>query len=227
MLKKWLPLIIIALLMAAFWLSGLAQHFNLEALQAHKDTFRDYTDMNPILSTVIFMVLYVTCVALSLPIATLLTLLGGFLFGKWLGTLLVVSAATIGGTLLFMIAKSSFGQSLRDKAGPLYNKISDNIQDNAVGYLLFMRLVPIFPFFIVNIVPALLNVPLRIYILTTFFGIIPGSFVFVNFGETLGEINNIGDLASTETIIAFALLGFFALIPTLYKQIKNRKKAVK
>ena len=225
MIRKWLPLIIIILLTGVFWASGLASHINLASLQAHKDTFREYTDIHPVLSALIFMGLYIVCVVLSLPIATLLTLLGGFLFGKWLGTFLVVGSATIGATLLFLIAQSSFGQNLREKAGPLYQKISDNIKDNAVGYLLFMRLVPLFPFFIVNIVPALMNVPLRVYILTTFFGIIPGSFIYVNFGETLGDINNLSDLASGKTIIAFVLLGFFALIPTLYKQFKIAKRS--
>lgn len=224
MLKKWLPLLIIIVLMGAFWASGAASHFNLETLHKHKDSFQNYADLHPVLSVLIFSGLYIICVTLSLPIATLLTLLGGFLFGKWWGTLIVVTAATIGATILFMIARSSFGQSLRDKAGPLYKKISDNVADNAVGYLLFLRLVPLFPFFIVNIVPALLNVPLRVYILTTFFGIIPGTFVYVNFGETLGDIESLGDLASPQTIIALALLGLFAFIPTLYKQIKNRRK---
>ena len=224
-IKKWLPLLILVCLMVAFWASGLATHLNLQSLQNHKEFIRDYAAMHAVLAPVIFAALYVASVALSLPIATLLTLLGGFLFGKWIGTLLVVTSATIGATLLFLIAKSSLGTGLREKAGPLYQKISKNISDNAVGYLLFMRLVPLFPFFVVNIVPALMNVPLRVYILTTFFGIMPGSFVYVNFGETLGDIESLSDLASGQTIFAFALLGFFALIPTLYKQYKNRGKA--
>lgn len=224
-IKKWLPLTALIILMVAFWASGLAAHINLQSLQNHKDAIRDYTNMHPVFAPLIFATLYIASVTLSLPIATLLTLLGGFLFGKWIGTLLVVTSATIGATLLFLIAKSSVGTGLRQKAGPLYQKISKNISENAAGYLLFMRLVPLFPFFVVNIVPALMNVPLRVYILTTFFGIMPGSFVYVNFGETLGDIESLSDLASGQVIFAFALLGFFALIPTLYKQYKNRGKA--
>ena len=152
-----------------------------------------------------------------------MTLAGGFLFGKWLGTLYVVSAATIGASIIFLIAKTSLGETLREKAGRLYQRIEGNMKENAVGYLLFMRLVPLFPFFLVNIVPALFNVPLRVFVLTTFFGIIPGSFVFVNLGEQLGDINNLKDLVSTQTLLAFGLLGVFSLIPTLYKQWKAQK----
>lgn len=224
-IKKWLPLLTLVVLMAIFWSSGLTEQINLQSLQNHKESIRNYTQMHPVSAPLIFTALYIASVTLSLPVATLLTLLGGFLFGKWIGTLIVVTSATIGATLLFLIAQSSFGQSLRAKAGPLYQKISENITDNATGYLLFMRLVPLFPFFVVNIVPALMNVPLRVYILTTFFGIMPGSFVYVNFGETLGDIEGLSDIASGQTLFAFALLGFFALIPTLYKQYKNRRKA--
>jgi uncharacterized membrane protein YdjX (TVP38/TMEM64 family) len=134
-----------------------------------------------------------------------------------------VSAATIGASIIFMVAKTSLGETLREKAGGLYKRIEGNMQDNAVGYLLFMRLVPLFPFFLVNIVPALFNVPLRVFVITTFIGILPGSFVYVNVGEQLGDIETLNDLVSRKTLLAFALLGVFALIPTLYKQWKGRK----
>ena len=149
-------------------------------------------------------------------------MLGGFLFGKYLGTILVVGGATIGACTLFIIARTSAGRTLRERAGTLYKKIETNMQDNAVGYMLFMRLVPIFPFFLVNIVPALFNVSIRAFAVTTFFGIMPGTFVYVNLGEQLGDINSLSDLISIQTLIAFALLGIFALIPTLYKQYRNR-----
>lgn len=160
----------------------------------------------------------------STCIATLLTLLGGFLFGLVQGTLLVVTGATIGASIIFLVAKTSLGSTLREKAGPFYEKIEANMKDNAVGYLLFMRLVPLFPFVAVNVVPALFNVSLRVFILTTFFGIIPGSGVYVYFGQQLGNIESLGDLVSPQVLLAFALLGVFALIPTLYTQFKNRKQ---
>ena len=221
-LRRFLPLALLLAFIAIAYSTGILQQFNLEYLQNQKDAFQNYADENPLLSAMIFGLIYIVSVALSLPIATLLTLLGGFLFGKYLGTILVVGGATIGACTLFIIARTSVGRTLRERAGSLYKKIETNMQDNAVGYMLFMRLVPIFPFFLVNIVPALFNVSLRAFAITTFFGIMPGTFVYVNLGEQLGDINSLSDLISIQTLIAFALLGIFALIPTLYKQYRNR-----
>ncbi len=221
-IKRWLPLGILAGLVITAYLNGWHTLLSLETLQAQKEQFQSYAAENPLLASGLFMGAYTAAVSLSLPIATLLTLLGGFLFGKWLGTFLVVIGATIGACVIFTIAKTSLGTTLREKAGPLYNKVSKNMEDNAPGYLFFMRLVPVFPFVLVNIVPALFNVSLRIFVLTTFFGILPATFVYVNVGETLGEIEQLGDLVSKETLLAFGLLGVIALIPTLYKQWKGR-----
>jgi len=225
-IKRWAPLIILAVLMAAAYMSGLHENLSLEKLQENKEEMLQAVANNPVMTAIAFMAIYIGFVALSLPAATLLTLTGGFLFGPFFGTFYVVSAATIGATIIFFVAKTSLGTTLREKAGGLYKRIESNMKENAAGYLLFMRLVPIFPFFLVNIVPALFNVKPRTYILTTFFGIMPGSFVYVNLGGQLADIDKLGDLVSTQTLLAFALLGVFALIPTLYKQIKGKKKVV-
>lgn len=224
MILRFIPLIVLIGLIALAYIYGLNEYLSLEQIKEQKDHFKDYIDAHPILAPLIFIAIYTICVALSLPIATFLTLLGGFLFGLVHGTFLVVTGATIGATILFLIAKTSLGTTLRDKAGSFYGKIETNMNENAVGYLLFMRLVPLFPFVAVNVVPALFNVSLRIFILTTFFGIIPGSAVYVYFGQQLGDIKNLSDLASPQTLLAFTLLGLFALIPTLYNQVLKRKK---
>jgi len=220
---RFIPLVILISAICAAYTFDLHTYLSLEQIQAQKEQFKDYIDAHPILSPLLFVGIYALCVALSLPIATLLTLLGGFLFGLVQGTLLVVTGATIGATILFIIAKTSLGTTLREKAGKLYEKIEGNMKENAVGYLLFMRLVPLFPFVAVNVVPALFNIPLRIFVLTTFFGIIPGSAVYVYFGQQLGEINTLSDLISPKVLLAFGLLGVFAILPTFYKQFKNRK----
>jgi len=223
-IKRWAPLIILAVLMAAAFASGLHEKISLQVLQENKGAMLDAVAARPFATALGFMATYIVFVALSLPAATLLTLTGGFLFGPFLGTFYVVTAATIGATIIFFVAKTSLGTTLREKAGGLYKRIEGNMNENAAGYLLFMRLVPVFPFFLVNIVPALFNVKPRTYILTTFFGIMPGSFVYVNLGGQLATIENLSDLVSMQTLLAFALLGVFALIPTLYKQIKGKKK---
>ena len=225
-IKRWFPLIFIALLIGAAWTSDLMDMVNLETIKAQRGQLLDMVASHPILSIVSFIALYIVAVALSLPIATILTLLGGFLFGSWLGTAAVVTGATAGATILFLVARSTLGNALREKAGGLYDRVAANMENNTVGYMLFMRLVPLFPFFLVNIVPALFNVRLIPYVITTFIGIIPGTFVYANVGKELGTIESLSDLVSPQTLIAFSLLGLFALIPTLYKQIKNRKKAL-
>lgn len=224
---RFVPLAVLVGAIAAAYKFGLHEYLSLESIKAQKEQFQGLIDANPILAPFAFVGLYASAVALSLPIATLLTLLGGFLFGLVQGTLLVVTGATIGATIIFIIAKTSLGSTLREKAGSFYDKIEANMKENAVGYLLFMRLVPIFPFVAVNVVPALFNVPLRIFVLTTFFGIIPGTAVFVYFGQQLGSIESLSDLASPQVLSAFALLGVFALIPTLYTQFKKHKSQKK
>ena len=222
-LLRFIPLVILLGTIGTAYALNLHTYLSLEQIQEQKEQFKGYIDAHPLLSPLLFVGIYTLCVALSLPIATLLTLLGGFLFGLVQGTLLVVTGATAGATILFIIAKTSLGATLREKAGKLYEKVEGNMKENAVGYLLFMRLVPLFPFVAVNVVPALFNVPLRIFVLTTFFGIIPGTGVYVYFGQQLGEINALSDLVSPKVLLAFGLLGVFALIPTLYKQFKNRQ----
>lgn len=224
-LKRFLPLGLLLIAILGVWVSGLHELVTLDSIKENRDYLQNIVAQHPALSIGAFVFLYSLSTALSLPIATLLTLLGGFLFGGIFGTLYVVISATIGATILFLIARTSFGAALREKASPLYKKVEKNMNDNAASYLLFMRLVPLFPFVLVNIVPALFNIPLRTYVLTTFFGIIPGSFVYVNLGKQLLKINNLSDLVSGQTLLAFGLLGAFALIPSLYKKFKTQKAA--
>ncbi len=221
---RFIPLIALLSLIGAAYANGWHELLSFQELQNKKESFQAQVSSEPILSSAIFISIYVACVALSLPIASLLTLLSGFLFGLVQGTLIVVSAATIGATVIFLIARTSLGETLRSSAGPLYKRIEGNMRDNAIGYLLFMRLVPLFPFVLVNIVPALFNVPLRIFMITTFIGIMPGTAAYVYFGQQLGDIESPSDLLSAEMLLAFGILGMFALIPTLYKQWKERYK---
>jgi len=225
-IKNALPFICLVLI-SIITISTLSYYnIGLDDLQAHKDKIQRAATAYPALSFVMFSGLYIFSVALSLPIATLLTLLAGFLFGPWLGTLIVVISATLGATILFVIAGTSLGAAMRTKLaknkGTAYEKIAARLRENAAGYLLFMRLVPLFPFWLVNIAPALIGVKLHIFVATTFFGIIPGSFVFVNVGKELGAINSLSGIISPSLLLAFALLGLFALLPSFYKAYKNR-----
>lgn len=216
-LKKFLPLGLMLIAIIGIWASGVLDILTLESIKAHRLGLLNHVEQNFLLSTVLFSFIYAVSVALSLPIAALLTLLGGFLFGLVVGAGLIVISATIGASVIFLVAKTALGESLRDKAGPFYKKVEKNMQENAFHYMLFMRLVPVVPFFIANILPALFNIKLRDFFITTLVGIIPGTIVYTNIGRELGTIESLNDLVSPEILGAFALLGLFALIPTIIK----------
>ncbi len=221
-IKQFLPLGLFAIVVTDIYLSGLLDFVSLEAIKEQRVYLAELVEQNPIATGIAFMGIYIATVALSLPIASLLTLLGGFLFGLVAGTLMIVVSATIGASIIFLIAKSAIGESLREKAGPFYNKVADNMRDNAIQYMFFTRLVPVVPFFIANILPALFNIKLRHFMMVTFVGIIPGTAVYVNIGQSLATIESLGDLVSPQILGAFTLLGLFALIPTFIKIIKSK-----
>lgn len=213
--------------MLTIWLSGLLDYASLESLKTHKDALQLLADEYPVLGPLAFILGYAVVVALSLPVASLLTLLGGFLFGSVWGTAAVVLGATAGATTLFLIARSSLGETLRQKAGPLYKRVAKDMEESHASYLLFLRLVPLFPFVLVNILPALFQVRLLTYIWTTVVGILPGSFIYVNLGTALGDINTLSDLISKQTLLAFGLLGVLALMPVMLKKMKGFKNGRK
>lgn len=223
-MKKHLPLILIVLLMAAAYLSGLTDHLTLTNLKAQQENFATFYTNHPILTPLIFVTAYITIVALSLPIASLITFLGGALFGLLFGTLLVAISATIGACIIFLIARSTLGESLRTKTqnSPRAQKLEAEMAENAFNYLLFLRLVPLFPFFLTNIIPALVNMRLAPYALATFLGILPGTAIYVNIGQNLAEISSLQGLLTPQLLGAFALLGLFALVPTIIKKIKKK-----
>lgn len=223
--RNWIPILLLIAAMLAAHLAGLTDFLSLEAVRERRSDFLAVVEARPVLSSLVFMLVYVTVVSLSLPVASIMTLLGGFLFGPVLGTLLIVLAATMGATVIFLVARTSVGEGLREKAGPLYNRVADGMRQNAFEYLLFLRIVPLFPFFLVNILPALFDVRIRIFVLATLIGIVPGTFVYANLGRELGTISSLGDLLSIELFLAFLLLGVVALIPAAYRKWSGRASA--
>lgn len=216
----WIFLAVLAALMAAAYGFGVADLLSIEAVKAQRTELLAAVEARPLLSAAAFLVAYALVVALSLPAASIMTLLGGFLFGTLLGGTLAVLAATIGATAVFMVAGSSFGGALRERAGPLAGRVSQNIRGNAFEYLLVLRLVPAFPFFVVNILPALFGIGLRTFVLATLIGIVPGTFVYAHLGRELGTISGLEDLLSTKVLLAFGLLGLVALLPIGYRRWK-------
>ena len=223
-LKLTLVALFVGVVVAFFALGG-HRYLSLDAIKANRDALLAFTQGHFAASLAIAFVVYVASTAFSLPGGLMLSLTVGFLFGRWIGTALVVVAATIGATLVFVAARYVFADAARRRLGAFGERINAGFTENAFSYLLFLRLVPLFPFFLVNLAPAFTSIPLSTYALATFVGVIPGTFVFVNLGQTLGRIDSLQGLVSAETLGAFALLGVFALVPVAIRKLRTRKDA--
>lgn len=215
--------------MAVFFYFDLGQYLTFSALKVHRHQLLEFVQANMLLAVLIYMGLYIVVVALSLPGGAVMTITGGFLFGSVLGTVQVVIAATVGATILFLTARLALGDTLKKKAGPWLKKLESGFNEDALNYILVLRLVPLFPFFVVNLVPAFLNVGTRVYILGTFIGIIPGTFVYASIGSGIGSVFEAGNefsakgLLTPDIVIALVGLGVLSLLPVLYKKVKAKK----
>jgi uncharacterized membrane protein YdjX (TVP38/TMEM64 family) len=220
----WLKLLILAVFagaIAAFFALGGQKYLSLETIKAHRDQLLGFTSEHRVAMVGLAFLVYALAVALSLPGALILSLTCGFLFGRWLGTLVIVAAATLGATVVFLAARYLIADWARARLGTLGRRINEGFSANAFNYMLFLRLVPAFPFFLVNLAPAFTDIRLPTYVVATAIGIVPGAFVFANLGETLGTIDSLSGLVSKETLAAFALLGVLALVPVVVKRIRS------
>ncbi len=226
--KRFLPVILLAAGFAAFFLFGLNDYLTYQALVDNRDWLQQQVAEHAVIAFLAYIAVYGVVVAFSIPGGTVMTLAGGFLFGTLLGGSLTVIAATLGSVAVFLAARSAVGGALRAKAGGALDKMEKGFQENALSYLLVLRLVPIFPFFIVNIVPALLGVPLRIYALGTLVGIIPGTFVYASVGAGLGSILDRGEtpdfgiIFDPAVLLPLIALSLLALLPVAYRRFKKK-----
>lgn len=228
--RLW-PVAALLLALVLLYLFGPDNETLFDALRTHREKLLALVAENAVVAELVFAVLYAVAIAFSIPGGAMMTIIGGFLFGPLRTTLYVVGAATLGATALFLIARGAVGDRLRARAGPWMAKMEGGFQDNAMSYLLVLRLVPLFPFFVVNLVPAFLGVPLRTYVIATFFGIIPGTFVFALAGGGLGSALEASSNFSVSAVltpdILAALIGLavLALAPVLYKKFRGRHGA--
>ncbi|TFG86785.1 MAG: TVP38/TMEM64 family protein, partial [Hyphomicrobiales bacterium] len=201
MWKRLVPLAILAAVLIAFFALDLDDYATFDTLKDTREALLGFVRDNFVLAILIYVVGYALLTAASVPVASLVTVAGGFLFGIWLGTFLTVLAATVGATVLFLFARSALGEPLRQRAGPYIRKMEEGFQENQVNYLLFLRLVPVFPFFAVNLVPAFLGVGTMVFAVTTFIGIIPGTAVYTIVGAGLGSVFDRGEEFSLDSVL--------------------------
>ncbi len=221
---KIIILAILGLGIGAFFSFDLGHYITLEALQANRDDLLAYTNANYPAAVALFVAVYVVQTAFSLPGGAIMTLAGGFLFGSILGTVFVNIGATVGATLAFLSARYVLRDWVERKFGDRIEPIQAGFTQNAFSYLLTLRLIPAFPFFLVNLVSGLTRINPGTYIMATSIGIIPGSFVFAFAGKQLGSINSLGEIASPPVLLAFTFLGLLALMPIAYRKFANRKR---
>ncbi len=242
--RRYLPLAVLAMAMAAFFATGFHRLLSFDAVLDYRGELQASVAKHGLLAIGGFIIVYTTAVALSVPGATLLTVMAGLLFGGMVGGAAAVFAATLGATLVFLIARSALGQSLAQKAGASLTRILDGFREDAASYMLFLRLVPIFPFWLVNLAPALAGVPLSTFLWTTLLGIVPGTFAFAFAGAGLDSVVagqaaarasclaagrtdcsaglDLKALVTPQLLTAFALLGLVALIPVIWRKLKVR-----
>ncbi len=229
-LRRLLPLIVLAAGLAAFFALGLHKYLTLDTLRDNRQALAGWVADNWLLAALAYVGAYIAIVAFSLPAALVATLTGGFLFGTVFGGLLTVVGATIGATLLFLAARTALGDMLRAKAGPKLRKLEEGFGENAFSYMLVLRLVPLFPFFLVNLAPAFLGVPLRTYVVATFLGILPGTFVYASLGNGLGAIfeagrdPDLGLIFQPQVIGPILALALLALVPVVYRRFSGKPR---
>ncbi len=250
-IRKWLPLIIMVAAAGLAFAFRLHEYLSFKAIGLNYAFLKEFIAGNLAAALAIYILAYIAVVALSLPGALIMTLAGGLLFGWQIGAPATVVGATIGATVIFLVARSSLGEALAAKAGPAAQKLRAGFQENAFSYMLFLRLVPAFPFVVVNLASAILGVPLRTYVLGTLLGIIPGTTAYSFAGSGLGSVIDAQNasyqaclakagaqnaaqcpysidtsaLVTKELVLAFALLGVVALIPVVLKKWRARNAA--
>ncbi len=221
-LKCLIGAIFIGVLAAFFAFEG-PRYLSLDAVKQNRDVLLELTRAHYLASLVIGFVIYTTATAFSVPSGIVLSLALGFLFGRWVATALIVVAGTIGATLLFLCARYLFAEPVRSRLGPMAKRINDGFTRDGFSWLLFLRLTPVVPYFLVNLAPAVSGIRVRTYALATLIGILPSTLVFTNLGQTLGAIESTRDLLAPETIVAFAALGLLALAPIVIRRWRSKR----
>jgi len=225
--RRLVPLALLVVALIAFIAAGGYQYLSFAALAEHRDWLCSLVERWGIVAALLYIAVYGLLVALSVPGGAVLTIAGGFLFGTWLGALCAVIGATLGATAIFLAARAGLA-GLAQRAGRFVAKLEAGFRADAFNYLLVLRLVPIFPFWLVNLVSALVGVRLPTYVLATLLGIIPGTFVYASLGNGLGSVVEEPDLAiasKPSVLVPIVGLAVLALIPVGYKRWRDKKAA--
>lgn len=220
--RRIIIVIIVIAAIVLFCVSDLQKQLTLAALKANRQALVDYHAANRVTMVAGFMALYIVQTALSLPGAAILSLVAGAVFGSIMGTVYANIAATIGATLAFLVSRYLLRDAVMRRFGSRLEGMNRELEARGLNYLLFLRLVPVFPFFLINLSAGLTRLPLRTFLVGTMVGIIPGGFVYVNAGASLATIDSLSGIVSPRVLGSFALLGLFALLPALLAKFNKK-----
>ncbi len=229
--KRLLPIAVLVAGLVAFFAFDLDRFVTLDALKTHRVALQGWVDSQGIVAWLVYAAIYMAAVAFSIPGGAVLTIAGGFMFGPFVATGVVVVGATCGATLLFLAARYAFADYLRRKTGGALRRMEAGFNENPVSYMLVLRLVPLFPFWLVNLVPAFLGVKLGTYFLSTLLGIVPGTFVYALVGDGAGAVLDaggdldLGIIFEPRFLAPIVGLALLACIPIVYKRIQARRGA--
>ncbi len=229
---RLLPLVILVGGLVAFFALGLNKYLTLDLLRENRDVLKAWVAENKTTAVLAFIAVYIAVAAFSLPVSALVSITGGFLFGSVLGAAWGVTGATIGATILFLVARSALGEPLRQRFAAQAKALEDGFKANAFSYMMLLRLVPLFPFWLVNLAAAFTGVSARTFVATTFVGIIPGAFVFASIGNGLNALFDAGEqpdlslvaiISRPDFYIPIVGLALLSLIPIVYRAFAKKK----
>jgi uncharacterized membrane protein YdjX (TVP38/TMEM64 family) len=226
MKKKYYKIFLVTAIISlwvAFYYFGGNEYLNFSLLRAKQNFIQSYFQTHKTLTILLFCITYILATTLSIPVATVLTLAGGVIFGVVWGTIIIVISATIGATLALLSARFIAGDFLEKRYAKELEAFNQGLKKNAFNYLLFLRLVPLFPFFIINICMGLTRIRISTFFFASLIGMIPGTFVYCNASKQLASLQSIKDITSPNILIAFALLGTLSIVPLIIKKLRKKK----
>jgi uncharacterized membrane protein YdjX (TVP38/TMEM64 family) len=206
---------------------GLDPQLALELLREHHNQLLGFVAGAPALASMLFMVIYAAAVAISMPGVAILTVIGGYLFGWFHGTALVLIAATLGACAVFLLTRSAVGDRLRLRAGPTVQRFAEGFRRNALSYGFVLNLVPIFPYALIIVVPAACGVPLPTFVAGMFLGLVPGTFLFAGLGNGLDHVLASGaplrltSFVTPEIVLSLGGLAVLALLPVVWRGMRS------
>ncbi len=230
---RLLPALVLAAGLLVFFALGGHRYVSFEEIKRHRDLLKSWVSSWGVLAGIAYTLLYAVMIAFSIPGGALATMVGGFLFGVVGGAIAAVTGATLGATALFLAARTALGDALRKRAAPALRRMEKGFRQDAFSYLLGLRLIPVLPFWLVNLVPAFTAISLRVYALATFLGIIPGTIVYAWVGSGIDEVLRRGEtpdlmiLLEPQILLPFLGLAVLALVPVIWKKLKGPRPNAK